>query len=124
MLAVIIFQKGQYIVTVTMHRGRKLVTVANTKKGRHYHTHVRYSSEKAAQTIARKAFNGRIPHKYPAWIVESINRLWFGQGFMERDDLDNSNLLTNDPKVRFKRRNKRRGNKKYRNVPRHVRKES
>lgn len=83
-------------------------------KPKNFHTHVRYEYKQAAKMICVRADEGRIPDSYPHWMVESINRLWFGKGFELRHDLNNNaeELLTNDESVRIKRKRKK---KKYNN---------
>lgn len=74
------------------------------KKGkRSHHAHISHKeSLKTVKMIAVRAKEGSIPRKkgYPDWMVISINRLWFGEDFAEREDLDNSDLFTADPRTR------------------------
>jgi hypothetical protein len=81
--------------------GERWWLVCNIRKGKEYHTHVPFDNRKAAQMIVVRADQGRIPESYPDWMVDSINRVWYGKEYKERKDLNNSNLKTNDKEVRF-----------------------
>lgn len=107
------FTKGDYLMKVIYRNGKKEWLLKNIKKPRNYHTHIEYNNKKAAQMICIRAYEGRIPSNYPVWMVESINRLWFGKDFLDRKDLNNSDLYTNDPNIRLKRKKKRKHKQKY-----------
>jgi hypothetical protein len=108
--------RGAYVVRGNYYKGEKWWIVADPKKGKEYHTHVR--DRKAAEMIAIRAKQGTIPEHYPSWMVDSINRLWFGKDYLNSLDLNNTDLLTNNPTVRVKKGGKKKhGNKGYRNQP-------
>lgn len=125
------FRSGDYAVRQTWHQNEKQWTVSyvgkrRTKNRRGRHTHVSFEDYNAAKMMAVRADRGVIPSHYPNWMVNSINRLWFGEHYLERTDLDNTNLLTGDPEIRIKgygkkKKVKKRGCKGYFNQPANVR---
>jgi hypothetical protein len=112
------FRRGNYLSKCIYLHGEKQWLVMNTKKGRCYHTHVDYSNRKAAQMICIRADEGIIPEDYPSWMVDSINRVWFGKDYTDRTDICNDNLYTNNLDVRFPKKKKKHGNKGYVNIRR------
>lgn len=117
------FKKGDYFLETTYFNGEESFIVKHIHK-RTRHTHIPMNrGYNAARMVLIRAVQGKIPDDYPEWMVTSINRLWFGENFMNRTDLCNENLRTNDPDVRFyrnlynlkkkKNQKKRRGNKQY-----------
>jgi hypothetical protein len=111
---------GNYIVRGTTFKKEKWWIVCDIKKGKEYHTHVK--NRKSAEMIAVRAHQGAIPDHYPDWMIDSINRLWFGKNYKTRTDLNNDNLMVNDPKIRIKRGGKKKhGNKGYRNKGTYIR---
>jgi hypothetical protein len=112
--------KGNYMVRGTQYKGEDWWIVVNTSKDKNFHTHVK--NRKTAEMIAIRAHQGTIPSHYPSWMIDSINRLWFGKNYLDRDDLNNNNLMTNNPKVRFikKKRKRVHGCKGYYNKPKQM----
>lgn len=72
-----------------------------------YHTHVPFEKKNAAIMIMKIAEKGVITKDYPQWMIESINRLWFGKNYKNDNRLNNDNLLTNDPEIRIKKKAKK-----------------
>lgn len=106
------FKQGNYIMKVIYFHNEKEWLVYDCKKGKEYHTHIPYKLNRAARMIVIRASNGNIPNDYPMWMVESINRIWYGKDYADRMDLCNENLYTNNSEVRFPRK-KKKGNKGY-----------
>ena len=104
----------KYIMRPIIWHGERWWLIKANGKPKDYHTHVKYEYKNAAKMICVRAEQGIIPESYPAWMVHSINRLWFGKDFDKRGDLNNTDLLTNKEEVRIKRRTKK---KKYNNNP-------
>jgi hypothetical protein len=98
---------------VVYNHGEKQWLCVNISRDKSYHTHVQFNFKKAAQAIVICAYEGAIPPDYPYWMVESVNRIWFGKDFMERTDVCNENLHTNKPSIRFPKKNKKK--KSYNN---------
>ncbi len=116
-------RKGNYAYKMIYYKGEKWWLAYDVRrKKRNNHTHIPYNNENAARMVVVRADRGKIPEgRYPDWMIESINRLWYGKNFRSRTDLNNDNLLVRDPKVRIKRRKKPRGCKNYYNTPKHFR---
>ena len=85
-----------------------------------YHTHVPFEKKNAAIMILKIAEKGIITKDYPDWMIESINRLWFGKNYKNNNRLNNDNLMTNDPDIRIKKRVKKK-NKEYVNSSKNYR---
>jgi hypothetical protein len=91
---------------VIYYRGKKEWLIYDIQRDKSYHTHVAYDQMKAGQMIVVRAKQGTIPEDYPHWMVDSVNRLWYGKDYLERKDLNNSNLLTNNKEVRSAKKKK------------------
>ena len=85
-----------------------------------YHTHVPFEKKNAAIMILKIAEKGIITKDYPDWMIESINRLWFGKNYKNNNRLNNDNRMTNDPDIRIKKRVKKK-NKEYVNSSKNYR---
>lgn len=97
------FSIGSFFVSEYYYGNEKWFSVRHRKKEDH-HTHIPgKNGYNSAKMIAVRAFKGVIPKHYPLWMVESINRLWFGKDFKDREDIDNTDLYTNDPEIRVKK---------------------
>ena len=114
------FRSGNYVVSEYFYEGQKWFRVEFHKNPeRHTHIHLERGF-KAAKMCAVRANQGRIPEHYPDWMIQSINRLWFGPDYDSRKDICTKNLLTNDPDIRVigrsikkERRKRKRLNKGY-----------
>lgn len=89
------------------HRGEKEWLIYDSKKPKEYHTHLTFDKKTAAKMICIRASQGKIPESYPHWMIISINRLWYGKDFENRQDLNNENLLIKDEDIRIKRKIKK-----------------
>lgn len=103
-------REGNFLIKIIYYNHIKSWLVKDITKGKEFHTHVRY--KKAAEMIATRANKGVIPKHYPSWMVESINRLWFGKYYTDRIDLNNEDLYTNNPAIRVKVKEGRHGSKR------------
>ena len=101
------FTKGNYVCKTIYYNGKKEWLLYDKTKPKKYHAHVRYERSKAAIMIVIRASKGIIPSNYTDSMVYDVNRLWFGKDFLERKDLVNDDLLTNDPIIRIKYKNKK-----------------
>lgn len=87
--------------------GEKWWIICDTRKDKEYHTHVPFAKRKAAEMIVVRADQGIIPETYPRWMVNSINRLWYGKDYKDKKDLNNLELKTNDEEIRIPRKKKK-----------------
>ena len=95
------------------YKNERYWLICDRFKAREYHTHVPFEKKNAAIMIMKCAEKGEIKKDYPDWMIESINRLWFGKNYKSNPRLDNRNLKTNDLNVRIKKKIHRKD--KYRN---------
>jgi len=100
-------KSGSFALKVIYWKGEKWwLAHCIGKNKKHHHTHIPYDKESAARMIIVRANKGVIPKHYPNWMVDSINRLWFGKDYLDRKDLNNDNLFVSDPKIRYKKESK------------------
>jgi hypothetical protein len=118
------FRAGQYFVNVAYSGGERNFCIKHGKGQYKRHTHIPMECGfNTAKMCAVRASRGTIPPHYPEFMVVSINRLWFGEDFMDRNDIVNENLHTNDPCIRLKRisvNKKRKTAKKYMDTHVHI----
>lgn len=94
-------RKGNYVLETITHAGEEFFLVKHLKnRARHTHIPISYGHN-AARMVLIRADRGKIPESYPSWMVVSINRLWFGQDYELRTDIDNTNLYTNEADLRI-----------------------
>lgn len=111
----------RYVRKCVYWQGQRWWLISDRFNKREFHTHVPFEKKNAAIMIMKMAEKGEITKDYPDWMIESINRLWFGKDFRNDPKMNNDNLLVNDPEVRIKFKKKKHHNK-YRNSSKNYRK--